>query len=36
MISEGVKYLIRGLCYEPFFTEDTIIAINERVKIFFG
>lgn len=32
MLSEGVKYIIRGLCYEPFFIEDTIIAISKKVN----
>lgn len=33
---EGVKYIIGGLCYESFFFEDTIMALNERVnKLFF-
>lgn len=35
MVSEeGAKYKIGGLCYESFFIEDTIMAINERVNTF--
>lgn len=31
---EGAKYKVGGLCYESFFTEGTIMEINERVNTF--